>query len=94
MEDSVVGPDALSQLFVDTDPLGCPLPDLELLSGTMEQAVLRWPTGGCEFWLADPLRVFDSFTAWLVMPFVNQYRAVILQPIVIGCIGPNRHQNH
>jgi hypothetical protein len=94
MEHAVVGPDARSDFFVDADSLRRPLARFGSLCSSVELAILGGSPAREEFWLVDDFGIRACFPTWVIVAFIDQGVATILNTISIWRVPLKRHQDH
>jgi len=89
VKDAVIGPNARTNLLVDTDPFWRTLSLLEFLRSLIELTVLsespRWKYP----WLINHLRIRTGGRFWLVVTFIDQCCPPIFEAISIRSVRAN-----
>src|SRR5262245_56695816 len=95
MEHTVVRPDSIFDLFINTDTFSWSISYFVVLRCSVEESVLRETLVLCDLRLIYLLWIIGhSDSSGLVMPFVDKCRPVVFEPISIRCIATQRHQNY
>lgn len=93
-EESVVDPNSITNLFEDSDLLSSGTARLVTPGPVHEEPVLCRPAIWLTFRLIDSLRVWAIPPLWDIVPLVDDYRATLLDSVLVRSTTPHAHENH